>query len=84
VLPEPFMILDGSRKPYPVYLSSQVRVLLVVMRDLVEDGYVSVPWDNLPEHLEMLRQGYREALKAFNKRLNPPDTGADKYGVILD
>jgi len=84
VLPEPYMWLDGPTKPYPVYLSSQVRVLLVVVRDLVQDGYVSIPWDRLEEHKEMLGRGYAAAMKAFEKRLNPPDTGADRYGVILD
>lgn len=84
VLPEPYMWLEGSRKPYPVYLSSQVRVLLVVVRDLVEDGYVSIPWDKLDDHKELLNKGYDAAMKAFLKRLNPPDTGADRFGVILD
>ena len=84
VLPDPYMILEGARKPYPIYLASQVRVLLVVVRDLVEDGYVSIPWEQLPEHYAMLHAGYAAALEAFERRLNPPLKEGDKYGVILD
>lgn len=69
----------------PVYLVSQVLALRKVVKDLVEDGYVSIPWVDLPEHIEMLHAGYEEAAdRAYSKFEN--DTGvdkADRFGVVL-
>jgi hypothetical protein len=84
-LPEPFMQLYRESKPYPVFLSAQLRVLLVVVRDLVDAGYVSIPWRNLPDHLDMLHEGYAVALKNFNARYSPDEEreAADRFGVIM-
>lgn len=85
VLPEPFMQLDGPHGPYPVFLSAQLRILLVVVRDLVLDGYVSIPWQRLPDHVAMLHRGYAAALKSFNKRAGHEayDGEGDRFGVVL-
>lgn len=85
VLPEPFMMQDGPRGPYPVFLSSQLRVLLLVVRDLVKEGYVSIPWGRLPDHVAMLQEGYAAALKSFRQRAThqPYDGEGDRFGVVL-
>lgn len=84
-LPEAFMYLHRGNVKYPVYLSAQIRCLLVVVRDLVGYGYVSIPWNNLPEHLDMLADGYEAAAKAHQRRMSEPlEEKAGKFGVIFD
>jgi hypothetical protein len=80
------MQLYREDKPYPVFLSAQLRVLVIVVRDLVEAGYVSIPWRNLPDHLDMLHEGYAAAYKAFQSRFSPDEERdeADRFGVIID
>lgn len=84
-LPEPFLWQDGPQGKYPIYLSSQMRVLLIVVRDLVSEGYVSIPWSRLPDHLAMLHEGYQFALRSFQARYQGDDEieTADRFGVIL-
>ena len=88
VLPDPFMYQSRGKKQYPVWLASQIRCLVVVVNDLIDDGYVSIPWLHLPEHVEMLHDGYKVALQRFMKRTQISDPifdteKADKFGVFI-
>ena len=69
MLPEPFMMQERGSFLVPIYLSSQIRCLMIVVTDLVKDGYVSIQWHNLDEHKEMLHMGYAEALRNFKRRM---------------
>jgi hypothetical protein len=73
VLPEPFMLQERGNQVIPIYLASQIRCLMIVVTDLVAQGYVSIRWEGLPEYLEMLHTGYAEVMLNFNKRLNKSD-----------
>lgn len=83
VLPEPFMVQERGTSNVPVYLAAQIRCLMIVVRDLVKDGYVSIQWQGLPDHMAMLHAGYAEAQANFQKRLSGEKYGgeAGKYGV---
>lgn len=90
VLPEPLMYNTRGNTQYPLFLSAQIRCLILVVNDLIRDGsYVSIPWAHLPDHLAMLHEGYGVALNAFHKRagyLDDPDDDedmGDKFGVTL-
>jgi hypothetical protein len=82
VLPEPFMYLQRRTK-YPVYLSSQIRCLVMVVNDLLDERYVAIPWQKMPQHVEMLHEGYSRALDAFEKRSGMVETApkGDRFGV---
>lgn len=89
VLPTPFMRLEKSNgKTYPVYLSAQFRCLVMVMRDLVSYGYVTIPWQQLQEHIDMLHEGYAISARNHAKRMYQDDDvtveKAGKFGVIFD
>ena len=83
VLPEPFIIQQRGEQEVPLYLASQIRCLMIVVRDLVNDGYVSIQWQFLSEHVAMLQAGYDEAAANFRKRLKGETYGgeAGKRGV---
>lgn len=79
------MYQQGPQGQYPVYLAAQMRVLLVVLRDLAAEGYVSIPWGRLPDHVAMLHKGYKAVRKSFDARNSnePYDGEGDRYGVVL-
>jgi hypothetical protein len=85
VLPEPFLYQEGPRGSYPVFLSAQLRVLLMVVRDLAAEGYVSIPWSRLPAHIQMLHEGYETARNAYYRRAvhQPYDGDGDRFGVVI-
>ena len=91
VLPEPIMYGQRGANRYPIFLSAQIRCLVMVVNDLVRDGgYLSVPWAYLPDHIAMLHQGYDEALLRFQKRAGyfddeplGDDERPDKNGVTF-
>jgi hypothetical protein len=88
VLPEPFMLMEKKNgSPYPVYLSAQFRCLVMVMKDLVAEGYVSIPWHLLGDHIDMLHEGYAIAARNHAKRMQGDDMLMEKpgkFGVIFD
>jgi hypothetical protein len=75
VLPEPFVMQQRGGIVVPVYLAAEIRCLMMVVTDLVAEGYVSIQWTDLHEHFVMLHAGYEQARAAFMKRLN-----GEKYG----
>lgn len=86
VLPDPFVVQERGQHIVPLYLSSQIRCLMVVIRDLVEDGYITIPWQYLPEHFDMLHAGYDESRKKFKRRLSGETHGGPGHtrGVFFE
>lgn len=85
VLPEPFYHIDDRGKRIPVYLTGQVLVLRKVVADLVRDGFVSIPWAKLDEHIEMLQNGYEEAANRVYRKFETDNSvdKVDRFGVVF-
>ena len=85
LLPEPFYMIAGQSGMIPVYLASQIVALRKVLGDLVQQGYVTIPWSKLPEHVAMLKEGYLAAEKRQYKRLQRTEEieKPDRFGVLI-
>jgi hypothetical protein len=84
VLPSPFAYSQNPVRSYPLYLSAEIHCLVLVVKLLLKDGYLSIPWKKLPDHIEMLHAGYGQARKRFLARFATKDEEAgDRYGVTI-
>ena len=85
LLPEPFYHVQSTRGAAPVYLATQVYVLWRVLRDLVRHGYVTIPWHSLPDHVEMLKDGYEAKAKVAYAKFNRVEEieQPDAFGVVF-
>lgn len=85
VLPEPFMTQQRESIKTPLYLASQIRCLVIVINELTEQGYVSIQWRRLDDHVSMLHDGYDVAFDNFTRRTSHEAYGGEDapHGVIL-
>ncbi len=87
LLPEPFYHIPARGAGMaPVYLASQVLVLRRVLEDLVKQGYVTIPWSRLPDHVAMLKDGYEQAANRAYRKFEASEEieKPDRFGVVFD